>query len=304
MGIKDTVKNLKEYSTMTTGDTTNELVFGGGKLPEKAQFALRYSPARIGDVMPKVKHVKDVLALSADINPTLGSLVRNNGGDYAEAFIEMWLEDLSDFINVKSPMTTHQKNSTAKLILESYGMLTVADLKVLFAGVKKGEYADRDGKTLYHALDGMTVLSWFKRYLDDRCNIAAEISENDHKAVMEQSGEISDVGKKYLKEIADRLREKANKRRELEQPKQRTKTPAEIVVEIALDIKNGIVRTADDIQRMHGLSKPVAEMCFLHFDGYPGVQGIIEARCNPKDKEFKLLMKRVIADLNNGGSDE
>jgi len=103
--------------------------------------------------------------------PTLGEVERTYGYDFLHAYIEGWIVNFREFVNVGRGMNDVQTYETATLVLQYYNYLTIADINLLFQRAKIGKY----GK-LYDRLDGQIILDWFARYDAERTACAEEES--------------------------------------------------------------------------------------------------------------------------------
>lgn len=103
--------------------------------------------------------------------PTLGSIVKRFGFDFTQAYLEGWIVNLRDFINVGKKMTDQQTMETAMLILDEYKSITIADINFIFKSAKTGKYGQ-----FYDRMDGQMILGWFETHFNERCAAAANIS--------------------------------------------------------------------------------------------------------------------------------
>jgi hypothetical protein len=103
--------------------------------------------------------------------PSIVSIKKNFGEDFIQAYIEGWIINVREFINVGKKMTDEQTQETAMLIVDEYYNLNLADINFIFKNAKLGKY----GK-YYDRLDGQIILSWFEEHLNNRCIAAADES--------------------------------------------------------------------------------------------------------------------------------
>lgn len=104
-------------------------------------------------------------------SPSLVDIEKAYGYDCLQAYLEGWIVNLREFVNVGKKMTDSQTFETAMIILQDYKFLTIADINLLFKRAKSGYYGN-----LYDRLDGQIILGWFRRYFSERCNAAEEES--------------------------------------------------------------------------------------------------------------------------------
>lgn len=103
--------------------------------------------------------------------PSLSEIEQAYGYDCLQAYLEGWIVNLREFVNVGKKMTDVQTFETAMIILQDYKCLTIADINLLFKRAKSGYYGN-----LYDRLDGQIILGWFRKYFSERCNAAEEQS--------------------------------------------------------------------------------------------------------------------------------
>lgn len=110
-------------------------------------------------------------AVFSSNTPALIDIEKAYGYDCLQAYLEGWIVNLREFVNVGKRMTDTQTFETAMIILQDYKCLTIADINLLFKRAKSGYYGN-----LYDRLDGQIILGWFRRYFAERCNAAEEES--------------------------------------------------------------------------------------------------------------------------------
>jgi len=57
------------------------------------------------------------------------------------------------------------------MIITEYYNLTIADINIIFKRAKLGQWGQ-----IYDRLDGQIILSWFDKYFQERCKVAADKS--------------------------------------------------------------------------------------------------------------------------------
>lgn len=103
--------------------------------------------------------------------PSLWDIEKAYGYEFLQAYLEGWIVNLREFVNVGKKMNDIQTFETAMIILQDYKFLTIADVNLLFKRAKSGYYGN-----LYDRLDGQIILGWFRKYFSERCNAAEEQS--------------------------------------------------------------------------------------------------------------------------------
>jgi hypothetical protein len=114
----------------------------------------------------------DSIALAIQSNtPSLALVSKKFGYDFTQAYIEGWIVNLRDFLNVGKKMTDQQTQETAMIILDEFYNITIADINLIFKKAKLGHWGQ-----IYDRLDGQVILSWFDKYFNQRCMAAADMS--------------------------------------------------------------------------------------------------------------------------------
>lgn len=92
--------------------------------------------------------------------PTLTTLALAFGRDAAETWLEVQLNNLSEFSGCKDKLSDRQTEEIAQTILATFGFLKLTELMYFFLLFKSGEF----GK-FYGAVDGLTITSALKSFL-------------------------------------------------------------------------------------------------------------------------------------------
>lgn len=125
-------------------------------------------------VQVRCRTVNSYPAVFACDMPALIEVEKAYGYEFLQAYLEGWIVNLREFVNVGKKMTDMQTFETAMIILQDYKYLTIADINLLFKRAKSGYY----GK-LYDRLDGQIILDWFRLYDKERTAAAVEDSINE-----------------------------------------------------------------------------------------------------------------------------
>ncbi|RYJ44561.1 hypothetical protein [Flavobacterium beibuense] len=107
--------------------------------------------------------------------PTLGTLQREKTKDFAIGLTMGWLVYLNDILNLNKPMTEDQIELCAIEINETYYSLKISDLTFLFKKIISGTYGE-----FYESLTIPKVLSFFREYFEERCQLAEQQSQRTH----------------------------------------------------------------------------------------------------------------------------
>ena len=119
----------------------------------------------------QLRKVDNVPAAIEAQTPSLAAINKKFGYDFTQAYIEGWIVNLRDFLNVGKKMTDQQTQETAMMILDEFYNITIADINLIFKKAKLGHWGQ-----IYDRLDGQVILSWVDKYFNERCRAAAEIS--------------------------------------------------------------------------------------------------------------------------------
>lgn len=138
----------------------------------------------MSELLAEVKTIRQ--AIAAD-TPALATLRKQYDSRLIEAYLKLWLIDLNELINATRPLTELQIDEAARLILNEYYALTIADINLIFKQAKLGQYGD-----LYGTMSIDKILRWFGDYFNDRCEVAAQMSLAEHDKVKYQTERSSD----------------------------------------------------------------------------------------------------------------
>lgn len=123
----------------------------------------------------------------------------------APAIILIYLmQDLQNYLNISVPMTGGQMAQTADLICSDYDCrnLKPEDYKVIFSGIKKGEY----GK-IFNRVDGEVIFGAIRSYIERRNVWVEENNYRQHKHLKENENsnlihpEVVEMYKQLLKTV-------------------------------------------------------------------------------------------------------
>ncbi len=107
--------------------------------------------------------------------PSLSLACRKFGGNFVKLYLELWLIDLNELTAVKKPLNLNQIGFISDQIINEYRNLTVADIYLIFNNAATGIY----GK-LYESMSPVEVLIWFREYYNERLEVCAQITQQEH----------------------------------------------------------------------------------------------------------------------------
>lgn len=164
----------------------------------KNQFLEDYTITKIQNNCSNIDTIEKSLKSNL---PTISLIKKEFGSDFIQAYIEGWIVNIREFVNVGKKMTDIQTQETASIIVREYYNLNISDINLIFRNAKLGLY----GK-IYDRLDGMIILDWFEQFFNKRCSIAAEQSIQESESYkwneterISSNQKISDVIKSFRK---------------------------------------------------------------------------------------------------------
>ncbi len=107
--------------------------------------------------------------------PHIAAMKKQYGEQNMIGYVSLWLIDLNKYVNAARKMTAPQVLMCASLIVDEFYHLTIADMNLIFKKAKMGEYG-----SLFETMSMDKVLTWFRDYMDQRNNLAANWSMRRH----------------------------------------------------------------------------------------------------------------------------
>lgn len=123
----------------------------------------------------KLKNINQ--AMCAD-SPTLGSFNREYGKDFTQGLLMAWLVNLNSVLNLKRPMTDEAIEMCAIDISNDFYAIKISDLAFLFKRIYSGFYGE-----FYESLSIPKVISFFREYFEERCEIAEQSYLSKHNEI-------------------------------------------------------------------------------------------------------------------------
>lgn len=128
--------------------------------------------------------------------PTLGAIKRSYGETFTQAYIETWIVNICEFVNIGKNMNPNQIFETALMIIDLYPYYTLSDINLVFKKAKIGEFGQ-----IYDRIDGQIILLWFSTYNRLRCVEAEQISIDQSNSMKERDVRLNDREIKKINEI-------------------------------------------------------------------------------------------------------
>lgn len=95
--------------------------------------------------------------------PVLAIVTQAYGCKTSMTWLEIQINDLSEFAGCKGKLTQAQITETAAIMLDKYGYYKLTEFMLYFQKVKRGEYG-----SFYGAVDPMRLLEAIKMFNDER----------------------------------------------------------------------------------------------------------------------------------------
>jgi hypothetical protein len=169
----------------------------------KEQFIKEFAPRTCMVKMHSINSIEK--AVKSDLN-SLASLTKAFDREFIINYLQFWIIDLNEFLNLTNRMSQEQIKDTAELLyLDNYN-LNIADINIIFTNAKKGAYGQ-----MFGSLDGMKILSWFQDYNFKRMDIIYDnhIQDTDRiKYQEEKNQQVNPLNKKLFGNVVTRMNKK------------------------------------------------------------------------------------------------
>lgn len=96
------------------------------------------------------------------------------------AMVKLHCLRLNELLNLRNPLNTTTIDTIADSVVTEYNSLNFADIRLVFKRGAEGYYS-RDGEVL--AVNLSIVMSWFRRYFDERCHESYNEHLREHEAM-------------------------------------------------------------------------------------------------------------------------
>lgn len=152
-----------------------------------------YNPAN------QIRYCRDLQRCFLGHAPTIGSVAEAYGQETAESWLEIQLNDLSEFAGCKEKLTEAKRTEIAAMIFEDYPHFKLTEFMLFFHKFKKGEYG-----RFYGAVDPMIILNAVKDFNAERNQVHARRErqlEKERQAAAEMEAE--SLKARYLQRVPD-----------------------------------------------------------------------------------------------------
>lgn len=132
------------------------------------------TPSGLNAAFRGVQTVEQAIDTKAD---RIGALVRAYNPEKIAAIIKLQLIELNEVLQLNKPLTERSIDLIADEIIANYSQLTMADVYLIMRRARTGEYGQ-----FYEAVNMPKVMSWFKAYFDERCDVSAMRSQRESES--------------------------------------------------------------------------------------------------------------------------
>ena len=134
--------------------------------------------------------------------PSLGVVRQAFGRNTAESWLEIQLQNLSEFAGVRNKLTDAQRQDLAAIMADSYGHYRLTEFMLFFQQLKRGEY----GK-FYGTVDPMAIMEALAAFDVRRTAAWQARKDAERRARTEQLNHEGDaVRRRYMQRVAEDYR--------------------------------------------------------------------------------------------------
>lgn len=142
-------------------------------------------------------YCKDVRRVHMGTAPTIATVREAYGANIAEAWLEVQLNNLSEFAGCKDKLNREQREETAQMIIETYGYYKVTEFMLFFHRFKRCDY----GK-FYGAVDPMVIMAAMKDFAEERLTA---IKRYEREIEREQQAQTDAIYEQIKQRYAQRI---------------------------------------------------------------------------------------------------
>lgn len=103
------------------------------------------------------------------------------GEEQMTDFLVMQINNVQKLLNIENVMDTQTALFAAQSILDEFGLLNIADMRLVFTRAIRGQYGQ-----FYNRITIPQMIDWFRQYFDNRCQLCALASEQEGERYKEQ----------------------------------------------------------------------------------------------------------------------
>lgn len=147
----------------------------------------------------QIQYCRDIDRVHFGKAPRIGAMIAAYGRNTAESWLEIQLNDLSEFAGCKEKLSNRQIIETAQMIIETYQHYNLTEFMLFFQRFKRCQYG-----RFYGAVDPMIILQALDVFNEERRQAYIErerIENNEKKAADERA--YTELRQRYMKRVPD-----------------------------------------------------------------------------------------------------
>lgn len=137
--------------------------------------------------------------------PSVAIMAKTYGREIAESWLEIQLQNLSEFAGCKEKIKSHQITELAAMMIERYGYYKLTEFMLFFQKFKRGEY----GK-FYGAVDPMLIMQALDDFQRERVSAYTRKENQEERAKRQrEEREWDELQQRYRDRVPDAFTEAA-----------------------------------------------------------------------------------------------
>lgn len=147
----------------------------------------------------QIQYCRDIDRVHFGKAPRIGAMIAAYGRNTAESWLEIQLNDLSEFAGCKEKLTNRQIIETAQMIIETYPHYNLTEFMLFFQRFKRCQYG-----RFYGAVDPMIILQALDVFNDERRQAYADrerIEQDEKKSADERAA--AELKQRYINRVPD-----------------------------------------------------------------------------------------------------
>lgn len=147
----------------------------------------------------QIQYCRDIDRVFFGKAPRIGAMIAAYGRNTAESWLEIQLNDLSEFAGCKEKLSIRQIKETAAMIVETYPHYNLTEFMLFFQRFKRCRYG-----RFYGAVDPMIIFQSLDEFNEERlrAHIEREAAENDARRA-EEERKSNELKQRYIKRVPD-----------------------------------------------------------------------------------------------------
>ena len=168
----------------------NKPVKQGSQVATFKTFSTTYNPSTFLRDFKHVNTVADALKIDA---PSIAKAKKVCGANKIEAYLKLWFIRLNASLDLRKPLTELQIDDCAMLLVDNFYSLNMVDVSLVMKRAIMGYYGE-----LYDSLGTNKIMKWFRDYFDEKCEVAAIISQREHDKLKYHQEKSSRTSMNYI----------------------------------------------------------------------------------------------------------